>query len=420
MTTRVAAVEEILTAERKWLAVAVREFDAKRDTAAVEEMERRCEIGQRGKPSLVTDLMGDPICRVRHFPLHVMMVAEYGGEGSKEIVGVVRACIKTVSRGNSSSSKNGYAANYVKLAYILGLRVSPTHRRLGIGARLVHKVEEWSKQNGAEYAYMATDCTNQPSINLFTGKFSYTKFRTPAMLVQPVHAHRKSIPSSVAIIRLTPQTAGLIYRRAFSTKNAEFFPQDIDSILSNKLNMGTFMAMPKSYVDTNNNTIKSPLESFAIMSIWNTKDVFKMQVKGASRLNRACCVGSRWLDSRLPCLRLPSIDPKVFREFGVHVMYGLHMEGEGADQLMRALCRFAHNVARDDDGCGGLVCEVGPRDPVRKVVPHWRRFSWEQDIWCIKRLREEVRDHEDGGCEPSDWATSSGSSPVIFVDPRDF
>lgn len=45
-----------------------------------------------------------------------MQVAEYG---EAEIVGVIRGCVKTVTRGNSV---------YVKLAYILGLRVSPTHR----------------------------------------------------------------------------------------------------------------------------------------------------------------------------------------------------------------------------------------------------------------------------------------------------
>lgn len=55
--------------------VVVREFDEGRDKAAVEEMEKRCEIGQRGKPSLVTDLMGDPICRIRHFSTHVMLVS---------------------------------------------------------------------------------------------------------------------------------------------------------------------------------------------------------------------------------------------------------------------------------------------------------------------------------------------------------
>lgn len=59
-----------------------------------------------------------------HMIIHVyvyvyVQVAEYGGGGG--IVGVIRGCIKTVTRGISS-------VYYVKLAYILGLRVSPTHR----------------------------------------------------------------------------------------------------------------------------------------------------------------------------------------------------------------------------------------------------------------------------------------------------
>jgi hypothetical protein len=55
--------------------VAVREYDEGRDKVEVEELERECEVlGQQGKASLVTDLMGDPICRVRHFPHHIMLV----------------------------------------------------------------------------------------------------------------------------------------------------------------------------------------------------------------------------------------------------------------------------------------------------------------------------------------------------------
>jgi len=53
----------------------VNEYDEDRHKVAVEKLERLCEVGQSGKPSLVTDLMGDPICRIRHFQLHVMLVS---------------------------------------------------------------------------------------------------------------------------------------------------------------------------------------------------------------------------------------------------------------------------------------------------------------------------------------------------------
>ena len=55
--------------------VLVKEYEEDRHKVAVEKLERLCEVGQSGKPSLVTDLMGDPICRIRHFQLHAMLVS---------------------------------------------------------------------------------------------------------------------------------------------------------------------------------------------------------------------------------------------------------------------------------------------------------------------------------------------------------
>ncbi|XP_020225651.1 probable N-acetyltransferase HLS1 [Cajanus cajan] len=380
----------------------VREYDEDRHKVAVEKLESLCEVGQSGKPSLVTDLMGDPICRIRHFQWHVMLVAEYGEDG--EVVGVIRGCVKTVTRGNSV---------YVKLAYVLGLRVSPRHRRFGIGTKLVQHLEEWCKQKGAKYAYMATDCTNEPSVNLFTKKCGYSKFRTLTILVQPVHAHYKPISSSIAVLRLPPRLAGSMYNHMFS--NSEFYPEDIDLILSNKLNLGTFMAIPKKYMSKCDLKRGILPPSFAMLSVWNTKDVFKLQVKGVSPLAHACCVGTRLLDEWMPWLRLPSF-PDVFRPFGVYFVYGLHMEGKCGTQLMKFLCGFVHNMARDDGGCGAIVAELGQRDPVRDAVPHWRKLSWAEDMWCIKNLEDTKQNIP----EKSDWYASRSSSPVIFVDPRDF
>ena len=84
---------------------------------------------------------------------------------------------------------------------------------------------------------MATECSNQPSLNLFTIKFNYIKFRSPTVLVQPIHAHDKSLSSSIALIRVSPELATLVYRRIFAS--SEFFPEDVDMILNNKLSLGT-------------------------------------------------------------------------------------------------------------------------------------------------------------------------------------
>ncbi|KAE9616325.1 hypothetical protein Lal_00017449 [Lupinus albus] len=381
--------------------VVVREYDEDEHKVALEKMEKLCEVGQRGKPSLITDLMGDPICRIRHFPLHVMLVAEYG-EG--EVVGVIRGCVKTVTRGNSV---------YVKLAYLLGLRVSPQHRRSGIGTKLVEHLEEWCKQKGAKYAYMATDCTNEASINLFTKKCGYLKFRALTMLVQPVYAHYNPINSNLAILHIPPSLAGFMYNHMFSN-NSEFFPRDIDLILSNKLNLGTFMAIPRKYLSKCDLRRGIYPPSYAILSVWNTKEVFKLQVKGVSPLAHACCVGTRILDEWMPWLRVPSF-PDIFRPFGVYFLYGLHMEGEYGTQLMKYLCGFVHNMARDEGGCGAIVAELGQRDPVREAVPHWSKFSWDEDMWCIKNLHDSNHVMSSHHC-----FSSRSSSPVIFVDPRDF
>lgn len=54
--------------------VVVREYGEERDKVAVEELERRCEFEQQGKPSLVTNHMGDPSSRLRNFSSHLMLV----------------------------------------------------------------------------------------------------------------------------------------------------------------------------------------------------------------------------------------------------------------------------------------------------------------------------------------------------------
>lgn len=54
--------------------VVVREYDPEKDCRKVEEVERSCEVGPSGTISLFTDLMGDPLSRVRHSPAYLMLV----------------------------------------------------------------------------------------------------------------------------------------------------------------------------------------------------------------------------------------------------------------------------------------------------------------------------------------------------------
>ncbi|KAA8522605.1 hypothetical protein F0562_013034 [Nyssa sinensis] len=406
--------------------VVVREFDPRRDCRVVEELERRCEVGPCGKLSLFTDLLGDPICRVRHSPAYLMLVAEMvvGKEDreEREIVGMIRGCIKTVTCGkklsrNGKNSKDStkHLPVYTKLAYILGLRVSPSHRRTGIGFKLVRRMEEWFRENGAEYSYIATENDNQPSVKLFTNKCGYSKFRAPSILVQPVFAHRVPITKRVTIIKLTPSDAESLYRRRFST--TEFFPRDIDSVLNNKLNLGTFVAVPYGTYSTESwrgseRFLANQPESWAVLSVWNCKDVFKLEVRGASRVRKGFAKTTRLVDRAVPWLRVPSV-PELFRPFGLHFLYGLGGKGPLAVKFVRALCGFAHNLAKEC-GCGVVATEVSNSEPLRLGIPYWKRLSCAEDLWCIKRLGEYYSDGSVG-----DW-TKSSPGVSIFVDPREF
>ena len=59
--------------------VVVREYDGARDRRGVEAVERACEVGSGGggKMCLFTDLLGDPLCRIRHSPAFLMLVRTF-------------------------------------------------------------------------------------------------------------------------------------------------------------------------------------------------------------------------------------------------------------------------------------------------------------------------------------------------------
>ncbi|KAL6573034.1 putative N-acetyltransferase hls1 [Orobanche hederae] len=400
--------------------VVVREYDAKKDCKAVEQMENRCEVGPSDKLGLYTDLLGDPICRVRNSPAHLMLVAEMvvvgGGEDRerREIVGTIRGSIKTVTCGTKFRKNGNNCSIYTKLAYILGLRVSPSHRRMGIGLNLVRKMENWFRENGAEYSYMATEIDNEASVNLFTTKCGYAKFRTPSILVRPVFAHRVRIDKRATIIKLGAADAESLYRRRFASN--EFFPRDIDAVLSNRLNLGTYLAVPKGSYDAaswpgTHEFLASQPESWAVLSVWNCKDVYKLEIRGASRVRKTLAKATRVADRALPWLHLPSV-PELFKPFGFHFLYGLGGHGPNSVKLTKALCGWAHNLAKEH-GCEVVATEVARREPLRLGIPHWESLSCAEDLWCIKRLREDYSD-----CSVGDW-TKSPPGLSIFVDPRE-
>ncbi|RVW66190.1 putative N-acetyltransferase HLS1-like [Vitis vinifera] len=178
----------------------IRNYEERRDRAQVEDLERRCEVGPAERVFLFTDTMGDAICRIRNSPMYKMLVAEV----DNQLVGVIRGSIKVVTVRKPPK-------DLAKVGYVLGLRVLSLYRRRGIGLKLVRRLEEWFVDNQVDYAYMATEKDNEASVKLFVDKLGYVKFRTPAILVNPVR-RRVHLSSNIEIAKLKVEEAELLYR----------------------------------------------------------------------------------------------------------------------------------------------------------------------------------------------------------------
>ncbi|KAJ7964223.1 putative Acyl-CoA N-acyltransferase (NAT) superfamily protein [Quillaja saponaria] len=382
----------------------IRTYEGISDRAQVEDLERRCEVGPAESLFLFTDTMGDPICRIRNSPMYKMLVAEL----DNELVGVIQGSIKVVTV-HRHPPNEGLA----KVGYILGLRVAPCHRRKGIGSSLVRRLEEWFIANDVDYAYMATEKENHASVKLFVNQLGYVKFRTPAILVNPVSDHSFRISPNIQISRLKIEEAESLYRKYMGT--TEFFPNDIDNILRNKLSLGTWVAYYKgdSWGDFGSNNERVLPTSWAMLSVWNSGEIFKLRL-GKAPLS--CFIFTKsWalIDKIFPCFKLPTL-PDFFNPFGFYFMYGLHQEGPLSGKLLRCLCQFVHNSAikSKDEYCKVIVTEVGGSDTVRLHIPHWKLLSCPEDLWCIKALKTE-------GTNSLHELTNNPPTKTLFVDPRE-
>lgn len=318
-----------------------------------------------------------------------------------ELVGVIQGSIKVVTM-------NKPPKNRAKVGYILGLRVAPHQRRKGIGSSLVRELEKWITANEVDYSYMATEKDNEASVRLFVEHFGYNKFRTPAILVNPVQNRPSHITSTVEMAKLKVEDAESLYRKFMSS--TEFFPHDIDKILRNKLSLGTWVAYPRG--ETWDNT-KVPT-SWAMLSVWNSGELFKLWLGKAPLSCLLFTKSSRVIRRFFPCFKLIPSLPDFFKRFGFYFMYGVHGEGPLAGKMVRTLCQSVHNMAVESKDCKIIVTEVGGQDEVRHHIPHWKRLSCQEDLWCIKALRTE------GECFLYEYLTKTPpENKALFVDPRD-
>lgn len=214
--------------------------------------------------------------------------------------------------------------------------------------RLVLKLEEWFIANDVDYAYMATEKDNEASVKLFMHKLSYVKFRTPAILVNPVNYRTLPISSSIEVAKVKPEEAELLYRRFMTS--TELFPDDIGNILKNKLSLGTWAAYPRGESLGGFGSDGKFPKNWAVLSVWNSGGLFKLRLGKAPLRCVVYTKSSRLIDKMFPCFKLPAI-PDFFQPFGFYFMYGLHHEGPSSGNLVRALCKFVHNMATRNKDC---------------------------------------------------------------------
>jgi hypothetical protein len=88
-------------------------------------------------------------------------------------------------------------------------------------------------------------------------------------------------------------------------------------------------------------------------------------------------------------------------------MYSL--AGSGSDAALAAEAVFASIVNMACGRVTAVAVEVEAMDPLGRRIPHWRRLSCTEDLWCMKRLGGGL--HADGW----DWARSAPARPIFVV-----
>ncbi|CAO2821536.1 unnamed protein product [Amaranthus hypochondriacus] len=331
-------------------------------------------------------------------------MAEHG-----ELVGVVRGCIKEVGFGLTKS--------HLKIGYILGLRVSPTHRQRGIGHNLMKSIEEWLARNGAEYVYVATEENNVASRNLFTLKCHYNVSVPLQIYVLPVHRSSKKTSWNINVKKLQVNLAVSLYRKQIKCK--DFYPHDMESILRGTPSLGTWVCYYNDE-DWEGVPIKDHCtdttrpRSWVVFSLWNSREVYKLQIQRTNSLHSALYLAlSRAREFIFPCLKLPLVHGSFQKPFGFLSMYGVFGEGKRLRELMKAAWNFATKSAIDMD-CSLVMTEISDSDPIKNYIPLGRSMLCIKDVWYFKHI------HNIGDTKEEKTLAISGSLANVFVDPRDF
>lgn len=292
-------------------------------------------------------------------------------------------------------------------------------RRKGVALRLVTAVEEWMVRNGAEYAFLATEKSNDASKNLFTIKCNYVNLSSLVIFVQPTSTLPKQISRDIKIEKVDIDLAFSLYRRTLKTK--DLYPLDMDVILKEKLSLGTWVCYYKeegwinllTKVNDEKDLISNEAtSSWVIFSIWNTCEAYKLQVKKSQLLRFLLTTLNHAREKVFPCLKM-SVSDSLCTSFGFLFLYGIYGEGENLGELMESMWRFTSRVGESMRDCRVVITELGFGDPLANHVPQTASMSSIDDLWYTKKLSSD-------GDSCIDEFLMKGQVGNVIVDPRDF
>lgn len=288
-------------------------------------------------------------------------------------------------------------------------------RRKGIGLKLVKEIEGWLMQNGARYICLATEESNAISENLFVRRCKYVKLSSLVILVQVIQRPAKNPSPNTRIEKLSVEKAISLYKDRLGS--IVFFPGDMEMILKEKLNLGTWVSFLKEddwtglhNKEDNDFTTRAP-SSWAVLSIWKTCEAYKLQIRRRHPFTCFQATLSHAGAKVFPCFRTSTCD-LLHGPFGFLFLYGLYGEGQRLGELIKSLWWFAYSLAKNVNGCKVIITELGASDPVKEHIPNGPSMSLINDHWYFRKV--------DGPNEDSDKWTMAQPLTNLFVDPRDF
>ena len=288
---------------------------------------------------------------------------------------------------------------------------------MGIGLKLVRAMEEWLINNGAHYTFLATEKNNVASTNLFTAKCNYRNLSSLVIFVQPISfAMEGLISQDIKVEKLNIDQAISLYDNKLRGK--DIYLTDIDAILKEKLSLGTWVSYFKQdkwiglhSKEKNEDIISTSPRSWAMFSIWNSCEAYKIHIKKSHPLKFFHETLSHARDKIFPCLKIPICD-SLEKPFGFLFLYGLHGEGERLGELMKSAWSFASRLAENVKDCKVIITELGVSDPLMEHVPDESSKSRIDDLWYLKKVNGSISDEDDLGM--------MGELGNVIVDPRDF